>query len=75
MRSSGIRVLQTRFGSIHDDDARKLVAGLSNDLGFDTVQADSLAASRFLEPFALTWISGAYRFGLGRDYAFTISRR
>ena len=44
-------------------------------LGFEGVDAGPLASARLLEPLALLWISGAYRFGLGRDYAFALVRR
>ncbi len=58
-----------------DDTARRTVAGLATDLGFEAIEAGGIASSRLLESFALLWISGAYRFGLGRDYALSIIRR
>ncbi len=58
-----------------DDEARTRVVELSDALGFDTVDAGSLASARMLEPLALLWISAAYKFGFGRDFAFSIVRR
>ena len=58
-----------------DEPSRRLVVGLSHDLGFETIDAGPLASARLLEPFALLWISSAYRFGLGRDFAFSLVRR
>ncbi len=58
-----------------DDEARTRVVELSDALGFDTVDAGPLASARMLEPLALVWISAAYKFGFGRDFAFSIVRR
>jgi predicted dinucleotide-binding enzyme len=58
-----------------DAQARRIVAQLADDLGFESVEAGGLASARLLEPFALLWISSAYRFGLGREFAFSLVRR
>jgi predicted dinucleotide-binding enzyme len=58
-----------------DADAREKVRALILDVGFEPVEAGPLATARLLEPFALLWISTAYRFGFGRDFAFGILRR
>ena len=59
------------------DDARaKAVAGqLAADLGFEPVDAGSLAEARLLEPYALLWIHLALVQKLGRDIAFKLMRR
>ena len=54
----------------------KAVAGqLAADLGFDPVDAGSLAEARLLEPYALLWIHLALVQKLGRDIAFKLMRR
>jgi predicted dinucleotide-binding enzyme len=58
-----------------DAEARRTVAMIAEDIGFEAVEAGGLASARILEPFALLWISSAYRFGLGGDFAFSIVRR
>lgn len=57
-----------------DRGAKAMVRELSDDLGFETLDAGPLSSARFLEPFALLWITGAYEMGLGRRYAFSIVR-
>jgi predicted dinucleotide-binding enzyme len=58
-----------------DDSRRATVAQLVTEVGFEAIDAGGLAAARLLEPFALLWISLAYRQGLGRDFAFALLRR
>jgi predicted dinucleotide-binding enzyme len=58
-----------------DPTAKSIVMELSDALGFETVDAGDLQSARLLEPLALLWISAAYRFGLGRDFAFGLLRR
>jgi len=58
-----------------DDSRRAVVAQLVTDVGFEAVDAGGLTMARLLEPFALLWISLAYRRGLGRDFAFALVRR
>lgn len=55
--------------------AKDRARALAEDIGFEAIDAGPLSSARLLEPFALLWISSAYRFGLGREFAFTISRR
>ena len=57
-----------------DADARFQAKRLIEDVGFEPVEAGPLASARLLELFALLWISTAYRFGLGRDFAFSMVR-
>lgn len=58
-----------------DADARRQVMALAERIGFDAVDAGPLAAARYLEPFAMTWIHLALKQGLGRDFAFALLRR
>lgn len=58
-----------------DPDARFSVQQLIQDVGFEPIDAGPLASARLLEPFALLWIQSAYRFGLGREFAFGILRK
>ena len=58
-----------------DDSRRAIVEQLVTDVGFEAVDAGGLAAACLLEPFALVWISLAYRRDLGRDFAFALVRR
>jgi 8-hydroxy-5-deazaflavin:NADPH oxidoreductase len=58
-----------------DDSRRAVVEQLVTDVGFEAINAGDLTAARLLEPFALLWISLAYRRGLGRNFAFALVRR
>ena len=58
-----------------DAEAKKQVATLVDELGFEGVDAGPLTQARVLEPFALLWISLAFKQGLGRDFAFQLMRR
>ena len=58
-----------------DAAAKTLAAKLAADVGFEPVEVPGgIAASRLLEPFALTWIRLAFG-GLGTDFAFNLVRR
>ena len=59
----------------NDAEAKFKVQSLIQDVGFEPVDAGPLSSARLLEPFALLWISSAYRFGLGRDFAFGLLRK
>lgn len=58
-----------------DEEGKRAVHELSDNLGFETIDAGHLEAARLLEPFALLWISAAYNMGLGREFAFSLIRR
>ena len=73
-----------RFGSENasmficgdDVEAKKSVAKLASDLGFDVVDAGPLTAARLLEPLAMLWIHLAFKQGLGPNgHAFKLLRR
>lgn len=55
-----------------EESSRHLARQLIEDVGFEPVDAGNLSACRLLEPLALLWITSAYKFGLGRDFAFSI---
>ena len=63
------------FIASDDEDARKTVAELAQDIGFEAIEMGALSSARLLEPFALMWISLAYKHGFGRDFGFSIQRR
>lgn len=54
-----------------DADARAAVVALAARMGFDALDAGALAAARYLEPFAMTWIHLAFARAQGRDWAFS----
>lgn len=59
-----------------DDDAQKpAVLKLAADVGFEAIDAGTLAIARLLEPYAMLWIHLANARGLGRDFAFGLLRR
>jgi hypothetical protein len=59
-----------------DDEAHKpTVLRLATDVGFEAIDAGALAIARLLEPYAMLWIHLANARGLGRDFAFGLSRR
>jgi 8-hydroxy-5-deazaflavin:NADPH oxidoreductase len=51
-------------------DAKTVVAGLLNELGFEPLDAGDLTKARLLEPMAMVWINQALMRGKGRDWAF-----
>jgi predicted dinucleotide-binding enzyme len=55
-------------------DAKRVVAQLVTEVGFEAVDAGPLAASRYLEPLMLLWISCSHSVG-SRDIAFKLLRR
>jgi len=58
-----------------DAQARAQVLALATLIGFDAVDCGPLAAARYLEPFAMTWIHLAFRQGRGRNFAFALLQR
>ncbi len=58
-----------------DAGAKGKVKQLAGELGFEGVDAGPLTQARVLEPFALLWISLAFKAGLGREFAFKLLRR
>jgi len=58
-----------------DAAAKTAVAGLTEELGFEAVDAGPLQASRLLEPLAMLWIHLAYAQKMGSGIGFKLLRR
>ena len=58
-----------------DEESKPIVIKLTEDVGFETIDAGKLSTARLLEPFAMLWIKLAYAHGLGQDFAFALVRR
>jgi 8-hydroxy-5-deazaflavin:NADPH oxidoreductase len=58
-----------------DQDAKKVVGKLAEELGFEALDAGPLTQCRLLEPFAMLWISLAMKQGYGREIGFQLMRR
>lgn len=56
------------------EDARRRVAALADDLGFDVAELGGPEAYELVEAHARLWIHLAFRAGWGRDFAFTVVR-
>jgi predicted dinucleotide-binding enzyme len=56
-----------------DAAAKKTVANLLADLGFEPLDAGGLRQARILEPLAMVWINQALLRGKGRNWALTIT--
>jgi 8-hydroxy-5-deazaflavin:NADPH oxidoreductase len=70
---SGGRVAMFYCGD--DAAAKKTVAALVEELGFEALDAGPLTQARLLEPFALLWITMALKYGYGREIGFELLRR
>ena len=58
-----------------DEEAKKIVANLGTDIGFDPVDSGPLINARYLEPLAFLWIDLAFARGLGTGIALKLLRR
>ena len=58
-----------------DAEAKRTVHQLAADLGFDPRDAGPLTQARYLEPFAMLWITLALKQGYGRELGFKLMRR
>jgi predicted dinucleotide-binding enzyme len=58
-----------------DEAAKPAVMQLASDLGFEAVDAGKLTQARLLEPWAMLWISLAFRGTVGREFGFALLRR
>ncbi len=70
---NGIRTVMFICGD--DEAAKPVVLQLAGDIGFDAVDAGKLQQARLLEPWAMLWISLAFRGTVGRDFGFALLRR
>ena len=57
-----------------DAGAKRMVAELGNQLGFDMIDAGPLSQSRWLEAMAILWITMAYKYGGSERSAFKLLR-
>ncbi|HEY3839994.1 MAG TPA: NADPH-dependent F420 reductase [Bryobacteraceae bacterium] len=57
-----------------DADAKKTIAELATELGFDARDAGPLTQARLLEPLALLWISLAFQQGYGFHWGFKVMK-
>ncbi|MEN9221712.1 MAG: NADPH-dependent F420 reductase [Thermostichus sp. BF3_bins_97] len=58
-----------------ESEGKQVVLRLTEEVGFEAVDAGSLASARLLEPYAMLWIKLAMNFGQGRTFAFGLLRR
>lgn len=65
----------TMFICGDDGEAKRTVARLAEELGFDVCDTGPLYTARYLEPMAMLWVHLAYVEGLGPDFAFRLLRR
>jgi len=65
----------TMFICGDDDDAKQTVKQLSDDLGFETVDAGPLTIARLLEPVAMLWMQLCYGMNIGPDFCFKMLKR
>ena len=65
----------TMFVCGDEPEAKRIVESLSEELGFEAVDAGPLTNARLLEPMAMLWIRLALAEGFGRDIAFKLLRR
>jgi len=57
-----------------DAQAKAAVMELARSLGFAPIDSGPLRVARYLEPWAMIWITLAYQAGLGRRFAFGLLR-
>ncbi|EEF62268.1 NADPH-dependent F420 reductase [Pedosphaera parvula] len=65
----------TMFICGDDASAKATVKQLSDELGFDTIDAGPLTAARLLEPTAMLWMHLAFACGMGMNFAFKVLKR
>jgi NADPH-dependent F420 reductase len=58
-----------------DEPAKKLVAKLAEEIGFEVIDAGPLPMARYLEPLAMLWIQLAIRGKFGSKIAVKLLRR
>lgn len=65
----------TMFICGDDDDSKKLVGSLAEQVGFEVIDTGPLKTARYLEPVAMLWVHLVYNEGFGPDIAFKLIRR
>lgn len=68
----GVRA--TNFYCGDDPEAKRVVRGLIEDVGFEPMDLGGLSAARVLEPMTLVWLFASRVLG-SREFAFTLLRR
>lgn len=68
----GVRAVNFFCGD--DADAKRVVKGLIEEVGFEAIDAGALKSARLLEPLMLLWLASAQAIGT-RDFAFHLLRR
>jgi predicted dinucleotide-binding enzyme len=58
-----------------DAEAKKVVADLTRQLGFEPVDVGPLKSARYLEAVAMLWIDMALFQGFGTNFGFQIVKR
>jgi 8-hydroxy-5-deazaflavin:NADPH oxidoreductase len=56
-------------------EAKSTVKKLSDELGFETVDAGPLTVARLLEPLAMLWIHTAFMMGAGTNFSLNMDKR
>jgi 8-hydroxy-5-deazaflavin:NADPH oxidoreductase len=62
----------TMFYAGDDANAKQIASQLANELGFESIDAGTLQAAKFLETLAIFWGQLAYGQGLGRNIAWRL---
>ena len=62
-------------GKIVTDATNPLAADLSGPTVGAADSAGELKGARLLDQFVMLWIASAYKFGFGRDFAFSVVRK
>jgi predicted dinucleotide-binding enzyme len=65
----------TMFICGDDAEAKKVVAKLAEDLGFDPLVTGPLYHARYFEPMAMLWVDMAYVQKFGPNFAFKTLKR
>jgi predicted dinucleotide-binding enzyme len=65
----------TMFYCGDDPAAKKIVAKLAEDIGFETVDAGPLVNARLLESCAMLWIYLAIKQGMGVNFVYKLLKR
>jgi len=64
-----------QFVASDDANAKRVVRGLVEGLGFEVFDAGPPKAARLLEPMAMVWIDQAMRYGMSPDRAWALMER
>jgi predicted dinucleotide-binding enzyme len=73
--TSGYACRPMQFVAGDDPQAKQVVRGLVEDLGFEVFDAGPIKAARLLEPMAMVWIDQAMRYGMSPDRAWALMER